>query len=150
MLVVKFFSSSKWWRSRSSLVTKPSVQGRSRRIWWTRAIVSGHNMRAQWLCIKLHNLASPLTALKIILIYIYIYIYLELWEKKPYTNNLYMLEKQIWKFEFHNSRSILFLSSSCQEFLLNLDRYYLSRYLSSFNEQHFFTCFLDRFVWLQY
>ena len=39
---------------------------------------------------------------------------------------------------------------SCQD-SLNLDRCYLSRVVeshSSFNEQFFFTCFLDRFAWL--
>ena len=40
------------------------------RIWWIRAIVSGHNLYAQSIYIELHNLVSPLMALKIILIYI--------------------------------------------------------------------------------
>ena len=47
--------------------TQQLLQG----IWWTRAnYVSGHNLHAQWLFIKLYNLASSLTALKIILIYV--------------------------------------------------------------------------------
>ena len=40
-------------------------------IWWTRAnSIFGHNLHTQWLFIELHNLASSLTALKIILIYV--------------------------------------------------------------------------------
>ena len=39
-----------------------------------------------------------------------------------------------------------YLLSSCRD----LDRQLSVRNLSSFNEQHFFTCFLDRFVWLQF
>ena len=37
---------------------------------WTRAYVSGPNMLVKNLCIKLHSLASAMTALKIILIYV--------------------------------------------------------------------------------
>ena len=73
MLAAKFFSSSTCWRSRSSLVIKPySVQ--TQQILEEKdelgKILSGHNMLMKNLCIKLHLLASVMTALKIILIYV--------------------------------------------------------------------------------
>ena len=45
---------------------------------------------------------------------------------------------------------ILARYSYCQASTLNLNRYDSIELLSSFNEQHFFTCFLNRFAWLQY
>ena len=49
------------------LCTNPVAFSRER---WTRAYVSSHNMHVKNLCIKLHSLASTVTALKIILIYV--------------------------------------------------------------------------------
>ena len=72
MLAAKFFSSSTWWRSRSSLVTKPygvqtpQLLEKKDKL---GQIISSHNMLIKNLCIKLHSLASAMTALKIIFIY---------------------------------------------------------------------------------
>ena len=70
MLAAKFFSSSTWWRSRSSLVTKPyGVQ--------TQQLLQEKDELGQ-ICLQskcawtkpLHQVSSAVTALKIILIYI--------------------------------------------------------------------------------
>ena len=72
-LATKFFSSSTWWRSWSSLITKPyGVQ--------TQQLLEEedelghmspiHNMLVKNFCIELHPLASTVTALKTILIYV--------------------------------------------------------------------------------
>ena len=73
MLTAKFFSSSIQWRSRNSIVTKPydvQTQQFLEEKDELGQIVSNHNMLVKNLCIKLHSLASAVTALKIILIYI--------------------------------------------------------------------------------
>ena len=73
MLAAKFFSSSTRWRSQSFLVTKPygvQTQQLLKEKDELGKIVSGHNMLVKNLCIKLHSLASAVTALKIIFIYI--------------------------------------------------------------------------------
>ena len=73
MLATKFFSSSTRWRSRSSLVTKSygiQMQQLLEEEDELGQIVCGHNMLVKNLCIKLHSLASVVTALKIILIYV--------------------------------------------------------------------------------
>ena len=73
MLATKFFSSSTRWKSQNSLVTKPySVQ--TQQLLEEKdelgQIISSHNMHVKNLCIKLHSLASAVTALKIIFIYV--------------------------------------------------------------------------------
>ena len=101
MLAAKFFSLSIWWRSWSSLVTKPySVQTQQllEEKDELRQIVSSHNMLVKNLCIKLHSLASSVMTLKIILIY------LGLWEKKTQTTIHGLDWNQNWKFDFHKSR----------------------------------------------
>ena len=73
MLATKFFSSSTWWRSRNSLVTKlygRQIQQLLQEKDELGQIVSGHNMLVKKLCIKLHSLTSSVTTLKIILIYV--------------------------------------------------------------------------------
>ena len=73
MLAAKFFSSSIWWRSRNSLVTKlygVQMQQLLEEKDELGQIISGHNMLVKNLCIKLHSLASAVIALKIILIYV--------------------------------------------------------------------------------
>ena len=73
MSVAKFFSSSTRWRSWSSLVTKPygvQMQQLLDEKDELGQIVFGHNMLIKNLCIKLHLLASAVTALKIIHIYV--------------------------------------------------------------------------------
>ena len=73
MLTAKFFNSSIQWRSGNSIVTKPydvQTQQFLEEKDELGQIVSNHNMLVKNLCIKLHSLASAVTALKIILIYI--------------------------------------------------------------------------------
>ena len=73
MLSAKFFSSSTWWRSRNSFVTKPysvQMQQHLEEKYELGQIVSGHNMFVKNFCIKLHSLASAVTVLKIIFIYV--------------------------------------------------------------------------------
>ena len=73
MLAEKFFSSSTWWRSRNSLVTKPydvQTQQLLEEKDELGQIVFGHNILVKNLCIKLYSLASVVTAFKIILIYV--------------------------------------------------------------------------------
>ena len=73
MLAAKFFSSSTRWISRKSLVTKLyGVQTQQLLVEKDELgqIVSGHNMLVKNIYIKLHSLASAVTAFKIILIYV--------------------------------------------------------------------------------
>ena len=73
LLAAKFFNSSKQWKSRRCLVTKPyDVQNTATSIQerWTRAILSPATVCLNKFCSTLVQLVLPLMALKIILLYV--------------------------------------------------------------------------------
>ena len=73
MLAAKFFNSSTRWKLWNSLVTKPydvQTQQLLEEKDELGQIVFNHNMLVKNLYIKLHSLASTMTALKIIFIYV--------------------------------------------------------------------------------